>query len=183
VHLDSPSVIAFWLTRSPPSGSFLVTWRSRRRAVGSAARAELESTFHTAPPGRSGSWGTQRPVRGPESPLLPAGLRWPQRFLRRVSASRLWCCSSQESRMRMAYTRSATRSSVWGRRRRHVRSQAVPRDPSRRTQSGCSADRLETQQRPAGRARDPRQETRDAVQVPRPTVVRGTLRRSRVDVS
>jgi hypothetical protein len=47
--------------------------------------------------------------------------------------------------MRMAYTRSATRSSVWGRRRCHVRSQAVPRDPSRRTESGCSADRLEPQ--------------------------------------
>jgi len=73
--------------------------------------------------------------------------------------------------MRMAYTRSVMRSSVSGRRRCQVRSQAVPRDLSQAHGVGL----LSRPPRAAAvhcRSR-PRQEARDAVRVPRFLVVRG----------
>jgi hypothetical protein len=51
------------------------------------------------PAGRSHQW-------------LPAGLRWPQWFIRRISASRVQHCTSQESRMGMVYAGTAGSSSV-----------------------------------------------------------------------
>ena len=42
----------------------------------------------------------------------PPGLRWPQRYFRRIMAFRVECCTTQESRMRTVYAQKATTSSV-----------------------------------------------------------------------
>ena len=107
---------------------------------------------------------------------LPAGLRWPQWYARRISASRVELCSCQESRMGMAYSRSVTRSSVWGRRRCQVRSHAVPRDPIQAHGVGSLNRPPRAAAVHRGPSRDPRQEARDTVRVPRGLVVRAASR-------
>ena len=51
------------------------------------------------PAGRSHQW-------------LPVGLRWPQCYIRRITASRVERCSCQESRTVAVYTPSSDLSSV-----------------------------------------------------------------------
>ena len=46
---------------------------------------------------------------------LPAGLRWPQWYARRITASRVQDCAYHESRMVTVHSRDASSASVWGR--------------------------------------------------------------------